>query len=131
MGCVVKTALQNEINIYKQDNDIKSLLQYLHYFNLTKSSDEEGCKCLMNSVISLEQAFDLISYTDNFSWLINKIIEKKNIYFNSARTESDFKKYSFFINSIDLSNISYPEMSILFSEVTKGLENYTFADLTE
>lgn len=130
MNCVFKKALENEIEHYKKDGDIKSFLQYLHYFDIDKALNGDECGEIINSNLSIDESFDLISIEHNFGWAFNKIIQRRDEYLSSEKTENDFKEYSLFINSINWEEFNYDEMSSIHKEVIKGLDNYTWGEIT-
>lgn len=130
MDCVFKKALENEIEHYKKDGDIKSFLQYLHYFDIDKALNGDECGDIINSNLSIDESFDLLDVEHNFGWAFNKIIQRRNEYLSSAKTENDFKKYSLFIHSINWEEFNYDEMSAIHQEMIKGLDNYTYGEIT-
>nr|WP_010891067.1 hypothetical protein [Tatumella citrea]AAD21206.1 unknown [Tatumella citrea] len=56
MDCVFKKALENEIEHYKKDGDIKSFLQYLHYFDIDKALNGDECGDIINSNLSIDES---------------------------------------------------------------------------
>ena len=131
MDCVFKKALENEVAIYKIDNDTNSFLQYLYYFNIDKVENYEECNLIIMKTLAIHESFELLlNFNHNFGWAFNKIIERRNEYLSSNKTESDFKKYSLFINSIDWEEFNYDEMSAIHQEMIKGLDNYTYGEIT-
>jgi len=131
MACALKKALENEVEIYKMDNDINSFLQYLYYFDIDKVENYDDCNLIIMETLAIHESFELLlSVNHNFGWAFNKIIERRNEYLSSAKTESDFKKYSLFINSMDWKEFNYSELSSIHQEMVKGLDNFTYGDIT-
>ncbi|HII2294683.1 TPA: hypothetical protein ACYZ09_004761 [Escherichia coli] len=131
MDCVFKKALENEVDIYKRDNDINSFLQYLHYFDIDKVENYDECTLIIMNTLSIHDSFELLMKFDHdFGWLFNKVIERRSEYLSSDKKESDFKKYSIFINSLDLKELNYNEISTIHSEIIKGIEDFTYGEVT-
>jgi len=127
MTCVFKKALENEVEHYKKDGDIKSFMQYLYYF---KGISDNDCVKIISSSLSFDDMYNLAFVVHDFQSLLSKLLQRRDEYLSSNKTESDFKKYSFFINSIDWEEFNYDEMSSIHKEIIKGLDNYTWGEIT-
>lgn len=131
MSCVLKKALENEVEIYKMDNNIDSFLQYLYYFDIDKAESYDECSLIIMETLAIHDSFELLlNYNHNFGWAFNKVIERRNEYLSSNKAESDFKKYSLFIHSLEWVEFNYDEMSAIHQEMIKGLDNYTYGEIT-
>lgn len=127
MDCVFKKALENEIEHYKKDGDIKSFLQYLHYFDIDKALNGDECGDIINSNLSIDESFDLMDAEHNFQWLLSKLLQRRYEYISlemdGEDTEEDFLKYMNFINSLDLGELSEDQKKTFYSQMVIGIEH--------